>query len=45
MAASFYKGNLIEDAKADIVCLQTNCRGVMGVGIAKQIRDMWRYLI
>ena len=41
MAVRFYKGDLIEDAKVDIVCHQTNCQGVMGAGIAKQIRDTW----
>lgn len=41
MAVGFYKGDLIEDAKVDIVCRQTNCQGVMGAGIAKQIRDTW----
>lgn len=39
MAVRFYKGDLIEDANVDIVCHQTNCRGVMGAGIAKQTRD------
>lgn len=41
MSISFHKGDLIEDAKVDIVCHQTNCQGVMGAGIAKQIRNTW----
>ena len=41
MAVRFYKGDLIEDANVDIVCHQTNCQGVMGAGIAKQVRDTW----
>lgn len=41
MAVRFYKGDLIEDANVDIICHQTNCRGVMGARIAKQIRDTW----
>ena len=30
-------GNLINDEKYKIFCHQTNCKGVMGAGIAKQI--------
>lgn len=33
-------GNLL-DAKEDIICHQVNCRGVMGSGVAKAIRDRW----
>lgn len=32
------KGNLL-DAKADYICHQVNCQGVMGSGVAKAIRD------
>jgi O-acetyl-ADP-ribose deacetylase (regulator of RNase III) len=31
------KGNLL-DTPADIICHQVNCKGVMGAGLAKQIR-------
>ena len=34
------KGNLL-DSNCDYICHQVNCRGVMGSGIAKQIRDRW----
>lgn len=33
-------GNLLE-ADVDIICHQVNCQGVMGVGLAKQIRDKY----
>lgn len=33
-------GNLL-DAKEDYICHQVNCRGVMGSGVAKAIRDKW----
>lgn len=33
-------GNLLESG-ADYICHQVNCRGVMGSGVAKQIRDKW----
>ena len=32
-----YHGDLITDSKVDVICHQTNCQGVMGAGIAKQI--------
>lgn len=31
-------GDLVEDKKFDVFCHQTNCRGVMGAGIALQIK-------
>lgn len=34
------KGNLL-DSNCDYICHQVNCKGVMGAGIAKQIRDRW----
>lgn len=33
----FFDGDLLFDAKVEVVCHQTNCQGVMGAGIAKQI--------
>lgn len=33
-------GNIL-GSKENIICQQVNCRGVMGAGLAKQIRDMW----
>ena len=35
---TFHKGNLLEPS-CDIIGHQTNCQGVMGAGIAKEIRD------
>ena len=34
------KGNLL-DAAEDVIAHQVNCRGAMGAGIAKQIRDRY----
>jgi O-acetyl-ADP-ribose deacetylase (regulator of RNase III) len=36
----YKKGNLLE-SNCDIICHQVNCKGVMGSGIAKQIKDKW----
>lgn len=33
-----YKGNLL-DSKADVIAHQTNCAGVMGAGVALQIKE------
>ena len=33
-------GNLLE-ATQDLICHQTNCRGVMGAGVAGQIANKW----
>lgn len=35
-----YKGNLL-DSKADIICHQTNCKGVMGSGVALAIKQKY----
>ena len=32
-------GDIVADTKYDWFCQQANCRGVMGAGLAKQIRD------
>lgn len=34
------EGNLL-DTKTDVIAHQVNCQGVMGSGVAKQIRDKW----
>lgn len=39
----YTKGNLL-DSDCDYICHQVNCRGVMGAGIAKQIRDRWPFV-
>lgn len=33
-------GNLL-DSSATFICHQVNCRGVMGSGVARQIRERW----
>lgn len=33
-------GNLL-DATEDVICHQVNCQGVMGSGVAQQIRERW----
>lgn len=40
---TYVKGNLL-DSNCDYICHQVNCRGVMGSGIAKQIRDRFPYV-
>lgn len=35
-----FNGNIL-DSGADIICHQVNCQGVMGAGLAKQIRQRW----
>ena len=37
---AYKNGNLL-DSNCDIIVHQVNCQGVMGSGIAKQIRDKW----
>lgn len=37
---NYVKGNLL-DSNCDYICHQVNCQGVMGSGIAKQIRERW----
>jgi len=34
------KGNIL-NAKEDVICHQVNCKGVMGSGLAKQIRNKY----
>lgn len=34
------EGNIL-DAKEDIICHQVNCKGVMGAGLAKQIKSKY----
>ena len=36
----FVKGDVLK-LKADIICHQVNCQGVMGAGLAKQIADQY----
>ena len=37
---NYVKGNLL-DSDCDYICHQVNCQGVMGSGVAKQIRERW----
>ena len=39
----YVKGNLL-DSDCDYICHQVNCQGVMGSGIAKQIRERWPWV-
>jgi len=39
----FVKGDLL-DSDCDYICHQVNCRGVMGAGIARQIRERWPWV-
>lgn len=36
-----YKQGNVLDAHTDVIAHQVNCQGVMGSGVAKQIRDKW----
>jgi O-acetyl-ADP-ribose deacetylase (regulator of RNase III) len=36
-----YKNGDILTSTADVICHQVNCKGVMGAGLAKQIRDKY----
>ena len=36
----YVQGNLL-DSDCEFICHQVNCKGVMGAGIAKQIRKRW----
>ena len=38
------EGDLINDKQFQIFCHQTNCKGVMGAGIAKQIADKYPFV-
>lgn len=40
MALIKIRGDLLE-SKADFICHQVNCMGVMGSGVAKQVREKW----
>lgn len=40
MEVIYKKGNLL-DAKTDVIAHQVNCQGVMGSGVAKQIKEKW----
>lgn len=40
---NYVKGNLL-DSDCDYICHQVNCRGVMGSGIARQIRERWPWV-
>lgn len=37
---TYIKGDLLE-ADCDIICHQVNCQGVMGSGVARQVRERW----
>ena len=45
MSMILYKqGNIlspVEEDKITIICHQVNCKGIMGAGLAKQIRSRW----
>lgn len=43
MAINYVKGDLL-DSDCDYICHQVNCQGVMGSGIAKQIRARWPWV-
>jgi O-acetyl-ADP-ribose deacetylase (regulator of RNase III) len=40
MKIVYKTGNLL-DAQTDVIAHQVNCQGVMGSGVAKQIREKW----
>lgn len=40
MEIVYKTGNLL-DAQTDVIAHQVNCQGVMGSGVAKQIRNKW----
>ena len=40
MEIIYKNGNLL-DAQTDVIAHQVNCQGVMGSGVAKQIKDKW----
>lgn len=40
---NYVKGNLL-DSDCDYICHQVNCQGVMGSGIARQIRERWPWV-
>ena len=40
MSIQYFDGDLLESG-CDFICHQVNCKGVMGSGIAKSIKDKW----
>lgn len=40
MEIIYKEGNLL-DAQTDVIAHQVNCQGVMGSGVAKQIKEKW----
>lgn len=40
---TYLKGDLL-NSNVDYICHQVNCKGVMGSGIAKQIRERWPWV-
>lgn len=40
MAVVIKEGNVF-DSDADIICHQVNCQGVMGSGVAKEVRERY----
>ena len=40
MEIIYKEGNLL-DAQTDVIAHQVNCKGVMGSGVAKQIKEKW----
>lgn len=40
MKIIYKNGNLL-DSQADVIAHQVNCQGVMGSGVAKQIKEKW----
>lgn len=43
MLMNYLNGNLF-DSKAPVLVHQVNCRGVMGSGVAKQVKDRYPYV-
>ena len=41
MIITFEHNNILESFNIDILCHQVNCQGVMGAGLAKQIRSKY----
>lgn len=40
MSLCYYNGDILK-SKADIICQQVNCKGAMGAGLAKQIKEKY----
>ena len=43
MTVTYHTGDILESG-ASIIAHQVNCKGVMGAGLAKQIRDRWPHV-